>query len=133
MRRTSSPCSNCTGLNLSCDGYGPRLAWLDGGVLEKSQAVKIKRIVKQTIKRRSRSLSRPVPFPDISLPTALPTSSVSSEEASTSESVLCSTTSGLVFLCLGILHMVTFCLDSTTRYSVLMTRNLIFLQISALP
>jgi len=89
-------CSNCTDLNLSCDGYGPRPAWLDGGVLEKSQAVKIKRIVKQTIKRRSRSLSGPVPFPEIStLPTALPTSSVPSEEDSTSESVVCSTTSGI--------------------------------------
>jgi hypothetical protein len=89
-------CSNCTGLNLSCDGYGPRPTWLDGGVLEKSQAVRIKRIVKQTIKRRSRNLSGPVPFPEIStLPTALPTSSVSSEEDSTSESVVCSTTSGI--------------------------------------
>lgn len=53
-------CLSCSGLSLTCDGYGTRLVWLDGGSLEKAKALKIKSIVKQTIKRRARSLSGPV-------------------------------------------------------------------------
>lgn len=50
-------CRNCSDLSLNCDGYGSRPAWFDSGSLEKAKALKIKNIVKQTIKRRARGLS----------------------------------------------------------------------------
>jgi len=62
-----------------------RPVWLDGGQLEKTQASKIKTIVKQTIKRRSmkrrsRIIAEPVSFPEVSTDDmALPSSSSSSE------------------------------------------------------
>ncbi|KAH8800661.1 C6 transcription factor [Xylogone sp. PMI_703] len=45
---TRPSCSVCISLELECHGYGPRPEWMDNGILQRDQALKIKCIVSQT-------------------------------------------------------------------------------------
>jgi hypothetical protein len=53
-------CSACTSLELNCHGYGPRPEWMDRGVLEREQALRVRYIVSQNkFKRQKKRLLSP--------------------------------------------------------------------------
>ena len=51
-------CSTCESLAITCHGYGPKPAWVDGGVNERAMAYSFKQTVKVTSRRKGR-LQRP--------------------------------------------------------------------------
>lgn len=55
-------------LELDCHGYGPKPGWMDKGVLEREQALKVKRIISQT---KSRKRQRQLPRTPAHLPSTV--------------------------------------------------------------
>lgn len=52
---SSQPCKTCTGLHLTCHGYGPRPIWMDGDMHEKAKVMGFKAAVKRYSKQKQRS------------------------------------------------------------------------------
>jgi hypothetical protein len=45
-------CSACVSYKLMCYGYGSKPKWMDGGKLEREQAIEVKRIVKEAVAKK---------------------------------------------------------------------------------